>query len=151
MRNNELELTHYVPPDFLAGRCDKTVYYKWLKVKANTLLKRDRKRGKPYALTVDQSVYMEKIHAAVIKCGERDPYTGDYLEWEKIGTWDTSVHHPDGYKRTFALMPTVDHIDPGALEFEICSWISNDCKSDLLPEELVAFCEKVTKYRKKAT
>lgn len=143
------ELTRYVPPDFLAGRCDKAVYYKWLKVKANTLLKRDRKRGKPYALAVNQSVYMNKIHEAVIQCGAYDPYTGDYLAWEQIGTWDTSAPHPDGYKRAFALMPTVDHIDPNALEFEICSWMSNDCKSDLLPDELIEFCTKVTKYRGK--
>jgi hypothetical protein len=44
-------------------------------------------------------------------------------------------------------MPTVDHIDPDILDFEICSWRSNGCKSDLDPAEFVAFCRRVAAYR----
>ena len=81
-----------------------------------------------------------------------DPYTGDELRWDLIGAWDTgSVHDDSGkYKKQFALMPTVDHIDPEAtiLELEICSWQSNDCKTDLNPAEFVAFCEKVVEHYK---
>jgi len=52
--------------------------------------------------------------------GEQDPYNGEKLQWELIGTWDSTHKQPDGYKKKFALLPTVDHIDPDMLEFEIC-------------------------------
>jgi hypothetical protein len=44
-------------------------------------------------------------------------------------------------------MPTVDHIDPDLLAFEICSLRTNGCKSDLDPLEFVAFCRRVAKYK----
>jgi hypothetical protein len=50
----------------------------------------------------------------------------------------------------YALMPTVDHIDPEAttLELEICSWQVNECKSDFGPSDFVAFCSKVVEHCK---
>jgi len=144
-----LELTKYPLPAFLEGRCTHAEYFKWLRGKGNNLLRRDKKRGKPYAANATQGVYKEKIHKAVIAGNGRDPYTGDMLAWELIGTWDTSHNQPDGYKKQFALMPTVDHIDPDVLEFEICSWQSNGCKSDFKPDEFVEFCKRVVEYRLK--
>ena len=44
-------------------------------------------------------------------------------------------------------MPTVDYITPDVLDFEICAWLTNDCKTDLSPDEFVEFCRKVVKYR----
>ena len=107
------------------------------------------RRGKPYARTATKAMYKEKIYEAVVNSGERDPYTGDLLSWEIIGTWDTSEHHPAEYKRRFALMPTVDHTNPDVLEFEICSWLVNECKSYLLPEEFVAVCKRVVSNSRK--
>jgi hypothetical protein len=40
-------------------------------------------------------------------------------------------------------MPTVDHVDP-VLEFQICSWRINECKSGLTPQEFTDLCKKVT-------
>jgi hypothetical protein len=137
----------YPLPSFLKGKCSHTVYIKWLNNKADTILKRDKRRGKPYAETATESEYKRKIHQAVLDGGERDPYTGEALAWELISKWDSKVKQPDGYKRTFALMPTVDHTNADRLEFEICSWQANDAKSDFTPEEFVAFCGKVTSYR----
>jgi hypothetical protein len=111
------------------------------------LLKRDKKRKKPYALNTTPSVYKAKIPEAVLNNGQIDPYTGETLTWELIGVWDTSHDQPDGYKRKFALLPTVDHITPDELEFEICSWEINDSKADLLPEEFINQCGKVVAYR----
>jgi hypothetical protein len=75
-------------------------------------------------------------------------YTGDLLAWELIGTWDTSTdYHDEEYKRTFALMPTVDHTNPDVLEFEICLWLANECKSHLRPDEFIQFCQKVVNHR----
>ena len=142
-----LDYPVYKVPDFLKGRCAPAVYEKWLENKADTLLKRDRKRRKPYAAAATKSIYKQKIHAAVCAGGERDPFTGDKLAWELISKWDTSHEQEPGYKKQFALMPTVDHIDPDLLEFEICSWLTNDCKSDLDPAGFVALCRRIAHYR----
>jgi hypothetical protein len=143
------ELAAYPLPGFLAGRCSHTVYVKWLNNKADTLIKRDKKRGKPYAADVTASVYKNKIHEAVMNGGERDPYTGEALVWEQISTWDTKQQQPDGYKRKFFLMPTVDHVTEEALQFEICSWQTNDAKSIMRPGEFVEYCGKVMEFRGK--
>jgi len=136
------ELLKYPLPGFLEGRCDPAVFAKWLDAKADTLETRDKKRGKPYAMTATKSGYKEKIYRAVLNSGACDPYTGDLLAWEMIGTWDTSTDHPEEYKRRFALMPTVDHTDPDVLEFEICSWLVNECKSYLKPDEFLGVCTR---------
>jgi hypothetical protein len=138
----------YTLPAFLEGRCTQAIYTKWLNNKAWILLKRDKKRRKPYAASATRRTYKQLIHQAIVEAGEYDPFTGDALAWELIGTWDTSHEQPEGYKKQFALMPTVDHIDSDLLEFEICSSQSNDCKSDLNPAEFVAYCKRVAQYRK---
>ena len=139
-------LAKYPLPSFLQGKCKPSLYYKWLKNKADTLLKRDKNRGKPYALTATIAVYKGKIHDAVTIAGERDPFTGETLAWELIDTWDTSHDQPDGYKRRFALMPTVDHVTADVLQFEICSLKINDAKCDLTPAEFVDLCRQVVTY-----
>jgi hypothetical protein len=140
------ELVKYPLPAFLKGRCAPSEFYKWINNKADTLLKRDRKHGKPYARTATKATYKGKIYDAVIRSGERDPYTDDVLSWEMIGTWDTSTRHSENYKRQFALMPTVDHANPDVLEFEICSWLVNGCKSYLRPEEFTGLCQRVVNH-----
>lgn len=141
------ELPKYPLPAFLEGRCSPQVFYKWLSIKGETLLLRDQKRKKPFSLNATKSQYKQEIYRAVLKSGERDPYTGDALAWELIGTWDTSEPHPEDYKKRFALMPTIDHINPDAHEFEICSWLVNECKSYLNPEEFYQLCRKVVANR----
>jgi len=104
-------------------------------------------RKRPYAAAATKPVYKGKIHAAITAAGERDPYTGEPLAWELISKWDSSHEQPDGYKRKFALLPTVDHITPDVLEFGICSWEINDAKCDLAPAEFVELCKKVVQFR----
>jgi hypothetical protein len=41
--------TRYPMSAFLEGRCAPKTYSKWLRVKADCLLRRDKKRGKPPA------------------------------------------------------------------------------------------------------
>jgi hypothetical protein len=144
------ELANYPLPDFLKGRCTHRVYIKWLNNKADTLLKRDKRRGKTYARAASESDYKKEIHKAVINGGESDPYTGEPLTWELISTWDSTKKHSEGYKAKFAFMPTVDHITVNALHFEICSWQTNEAKSDVSPEKFIKFCEKVATFRGKA-
>jgi hypothetical protein len=142
-----LELSKYPLPAFLEGKFTHLEYFKWLRNKADTLLKRDRKRRKPYAASATKSSYRQEVHKAIINGGERDPYTGESLEWELISKWDTSHEQPEGYKKRFALMPTVDHVNADELKFEICSFRINEAKADLKPEEFIELCKKVAGYR----
>jgi hypothetical protein len=150
MTISSAELIAYPLPKYLMGRCTPSMYIKWLNNKADTLLKRDKKREKPYAAAATVRQYKGKIHRAVMQSNGCDPYTGDALAWELIGTWDTSSRQPDGYKKKFGIMPTVDHVDPAALEFEICSWLTNDAKSDLNPDDFIKLCKRVVTFRKKS-
>lgn len=140
------DLVKYPLPAFLAGRCDPVEFHKWINNKADTLRKRDMKHGKPYALNSTKAQYKEKVYSAICNSGDLDPYTGDLLAWELIGTWDTSTRHTEAYKRKFALMPTIDHSDPDVLDFEICSWLINECKTYLTPAEFIALCQKVVTH-----
>ena len=138
----------YHLPAFLQGRISEPAYDKWLNAKANTLRQRDLKTKRVFAEANSKAMYKEKIHAAVIANGQYDRYTGDALQWELISTWDpkkTKVLQAS-YRDKFLLMPTVDHVDPEGetLEFEIVSWLANDCKSGLNPTQFVDLCKKIT-------
>jgi len=118
----------YALPTFLENRCPHEVYVRWLDRKAKAHIKRDRKRGNASDM---RESYMLAIHEAVRASGGLDEYTGEAGRRE--------------YKRSFALLPTVDHVGDGlaAPDFKICSWRSNDCKNDLSHEELLDFCRAV--------
>jgi hypothetical protein len=134
-------------PDFLKGKCSELDYQKWLDLKAKELLKRDKRRNKPYAFNNSRSNYKDYIHNAVLEAGFYDPYTGDEMRWDLIGTWDSKLAHSgrDKYMKLFAFMPTVDHKYPDSdtITFEIITWRTNDCKNNLDPTEFYAFCSKV--------
>jgi hypothetical protein len=74
MENQPSPANRYPLPAFLEGRLTPEEYSKWLSGKSNDLVKRDKKRGKPYAANATDSLYKEQIHKAVIENGERDPY-----------------------------------------------------------------------------
>lgn len=141
----------YPLPSFLQGTCTIETYEKWLDKRANEVYKRDLNRRKPFALTGSVSFYKESIHAAVVKGGVIDPYTGETLRWDLIGTWYTLTDNDPAtaFNKDFFLLPTVDHKDADAetLDLEICSWLVNTCKNLLNPADFVAFCKKVAAYR----
>ncbi len=72
---------------------------------------------------------------AVERSGGIDAYTGEQLDWSQLGTYTNEQSRLGGraYKRARALQPTVDHIDDGLGDprFNLCSWRTNDSKSDL--------------------
>ena len=145
----------YFLPDFLVGRIPLVDYRKWLFGRGEQLFLKDRKRQKPCAIGRNSAFYSALIHAAVNRSGQTDPFTGQPLAWELVGTWDSSssaVHDPAVMKK-FALLPSVDHIDPSAdtLQFEICSFEINKCKSSLNPAEFVAQCRRIVEFRGKRT
>lgn len=133
----------YDLPDFLhASAISRQTYARWLTRKASSLVRRDRKR---WGTAVSQSDYKRRIHAAVKASEGRDFYTEEDLDWELISQYDNkeSQQRRVDYKKEFARLPTVDHVDPGSkeAEFKICSWRTNDCKNDLTVKELREFCE----------
>jgi hypothetical protein len=137
----------YFLPDFLIAICTEAAYLKWLDSHAENLYRRDLKQGRPYAMNGSKVFYKRAIHAAALACGLYDPFTGERMKWESIGTWDPIKikYQPDGFKK-FYLLPTVDHIDPYAndLQFEICTWRINSCKVGLTPDEFGDVCRRVT-------
>ena len=133
----------YELPQFLEDTAvTRQVYVRWLHRKAQALARRDRKRWKQ---TVRTSAYKEAIHRAVLRSDGRDFYTHELLDWSLLSEYDNQESQREGskYKRRFALLPTVDHVDPESTEahFRICGWRTNDCKNDLTVAELRAFCE----------
>jgi hypothetical protein len=140
----------YIPPPFLQGLCTPATYRKWIDEKAEALFVRDRKLQRAYALNSSKAVYKNTIHRAVLSNGACDPYIGAVMDWRLICTWNDSKAKQDNqnFKKTFSLLPTVDHTDPNAsdLDFEICSWLVNDCKSCLNAQEFLDLCARVARF-----
>ena len=117
---------------------------RWLHRKAQAHAVRDRRRWKR---RVKISEYKQAIHAAVLRSQGRDHWTREPLDWSLLSKYDNAESRALGlaYKRRFALLPTVDHVDPEreTAEFEICGWRTNDCKNDLTLRELRRFCRKI--------
>lgn len=135
----------YDLPPFLTGTAvTQEVYERWLRRKAQAHVKRDRKRGNDAAIGED---YRDAIHAAVQECHGRDSYTGEMLDWGLISQYDNDESKESGrhYKKGFAMLPTVDHVDDGKgpARFKICGWRTNDAKNDLDLTEFIAVCRSV--------
>lgn len=124
--------------------CTLDEYRKWIRRRAMAHVQRDRKRRNTVASV---SSYKAAIHAAVLESNGNDAYTGEPLNWDLISKYtnDESKEGGRSYKKGFALLPTVDHVDDGLGEpnFVICSWRVNDAKNDLSFDEFVDVCRKV--------
>ncbi len=138
----------YFLPDFLKGLCQEAVYLKWLDKRAEQLYVRDRDQGRPYGLCGSKGSYKRAIHATVNASGLCDPYTGQTMKWELIGTWEAHCGTLNRAYKDYYLLPTIDHANPYAndLELEICSWRINCCKGGLTPDEFVSLCSAVTTH-----
>jgi len=123
------------------------VYERWLARKAAAHLKRDRKRGYE---NISGAAYRDAIHEAVVRSGGKDVYTGEELDWSLISTYnnDDSEFGKHGYKASFALLPTVDHIESSISKsgFCICSWRTNDAKHDLSHQAFINLCKMVLEH-----
>lgn len=90
------------------------------------------------------------IHQVVMESAGRDFYTGEALDWSLISTYENTRSKVDGrhYKASFALLPTVDHVNDGRgpADFKICAWRTNEAKNDLSLTDFVDLCEKVLQY-----
>jgi hypothetical protein len=137
----------YPLPDFLTSTLSQTQYERWLQRKAVAHVRRDRKRGNKSATNEE---YKVAIHQAVIASHGRDFYTGEAMDWALVSTYDNKLSGANGrvYKAQFALLPTVDHVDDGLgpADFKICTWRTNDAKSDLPLDEFIALCNRVVRH-----
>ena len=72
------------------------------------------------------------------------------MDWGLISKYDNDNSKTGGsrYKKRFARLPTVDHAGdaPGDMNFRICSWRTNDSKSDLTMPEFVELCRRVLRH-----
>lgn len=134
----------YRLPDFLKDIVSQETYDRWLHRKAVTHVRRDRKRGNEKATN---SEYKKAIHKAVEESKGKDTYTNENLDWSLLSQYDNdkSKKHGRYYKKKFALLPSVDHVEDGKSQanFKICSWRTNDSKNDLSYDEFVELCLKV--------
>ena len=132
----------YELPPFLEDTLTREVNVRWLHRKAQAHARRDRRRWKR---TIPASDCKEAIHHAVLRSDGRGMYKHQPLDWSLLGEYDNLESRREGskYKRRFALLPTVDHVDLESTEadFQICGWRTNDRKNDLTIAELRAFSE----------
>jgi hypothetical protein len=137
----------YSRPPFLPSEITHEQYRKWLDRKARAHLKRDQKRGN---ITATKTAYKTAIHEAVLASNGCDVYTGEMLDWTIISTYKNEISKAEKrhYKKLFALLPTVDHIDDGlgAANFCICSWRTNDAKNDLDLNGFLDLCKTVLEH-----
>jgi hypothetical protein len=141
----------YPLPSFLKSELTPYAYSRWVCKKAHTVRDGDCELKRPFAATLSTEDYGSVINEAVIAGRGIDPFTGDTIRFDLLGAYDpVKAHGNRDYIKKFALLPTVDHVDPAAdiLEFEMCSWKINMCKGNLNPREFVGICEKVIKYKK---
>ena len=89
--------TSYVPPGWV--KSDSDAYKRWLNRKANSLMKRDRKRGGTYRV----KEAMDAIHEAMHRSDGIDPYDGQALDPESLGIYDNALSQERGaaYRREF--------------------------------------------------
>lgn len=134
----------YQLPEFLVGTIEQQPYEKWLHRKAVAHVKRDRNRDNE---TATNEEYKIEIHRAVIDSNGLDHYTNEELDWTLLSKYNNEDSKKYGreYKKKFALLPSVDHVDDGKgpANFTICAWRTNDSKNDLTYQEFIELCERV--------
>ncbi|MBI2440272.1 MAG: hypothetical protein HYV35_02760 [Lentisphaerae bacterium] len=140
----------YPFPECLSGQCHPLEFEKWLERKTRAHLKRDRKRGNTAAT---RASYKITIYDAVVRSKGLDAYTGKFLRWDLISTYDNDQSKTRGreYKKEFGDLPTVDHVDngSGAPLLNICAWRVNDAKNDLTLSEFLQVCREVLEFNGK--
>ena len=139
-----MQMRKYQRPVFLENVIEQETYERWLHRKAVAHVRRDRSRGNE---TATNEEYKIEIHRAVTECDGRDFYTNERLDWSLLSKYnnEASKKHGRTYKKKFALLPSVDHIDDGrgTANFNICAWRTNDAKNDLSYDEFVELCRRV--------
>lgn len=143
-----MERAHQLPQQIL-DVVDEAKVLQWIKKKATAHKRRDIKRG-CFPAGAD---YVEMMLAAVKASGGFDHYSGEWLHWHLISTYDNDLSSMDGrrYKKAHDLLPTIDHVfvEDRMDRFVVCGWRTNDAKGDMTHEELLAFCRMVLEHQRR--
>jgi len=131
VKNDEL-------PPFLVGIVEKSEYKRWLDKRVRAHVRAHYKRFKG-TKDPNRKKCREDIHKAVKDSLGKDDYTKEQLKW-------TLLNEPGRQP----LKPTVDHNwEKGTCKFKICSFKTNDAKSDLSYGDFVELCRKIIKVADK--
>ena len=150
-------MSNYQAPNYVLNEVkptrDKTsqeVYKRWLNRRASSHFNRDKK-GYNGKYTIEE--YRVAIHEAVRKSEGKDKYTGKFLKWELISTFNNKKAKRKGWKymKKFSDLPTVDHVNRGEnkLNFNICSWRVNDSKSNMTLKVYIHLAVQIIAFNKK--
>lgn len=138
----------YPLPEALKGKVEPAAYRHWIKSKAAAHVKRDSKR---WNRKLSTSAYRKAIHLAASEHDGRDPYTGEWLRWDLLRTYDNEQSKAGRtiYKRTFRYLPTIDHVDNDACDapkFRVISWEVNDAKNDMTHDSFIELCRRIAGF-----
>jgi hypothetical protein len=126
---------------------DEDAFLKWLDRKAKAHVGRDQKRGSQSATVPG---YKQAILDAIEESQGGDYYTGEKLDWSRIGLWRNAeaAERRGDYRREFWMLPSVDHdfADSAKPVFHICSWRMNDSKNDQSIAEFLQLAARVQKH-----
>ena len=109
---------------------------------AVSLSKRDQKRGS----TGKVQQYRLTIHQEVMAPEGREHWTGEWLDWDLINTYDNgeAAASKGEHKRQYAMLPTIHHrYNQLVQDFVICAWCTNDAKHVITPIGVLEFCKAV--------
>lgn len=138
----------YPVPEALIGKVEPAAYRRWIKVKAAAHVKRDSKR---WNRKLSSATYRKAIHLAACEHDGRNPYTSESLQWELLRTYDSIQSKAGGtkYKRTFRLLPSIDHVDNDACDsprFRVLSWEVNAAKNDMTHDSFIELCRRIAGF-----
>lgn len=149
---NDSQRKWHLPECLHTYQLDQGAFLKWLDRKAKAHVRRDKQRGFNSAAV---PAYKQAILDAIERANGFDYYTGDKLDWHRIGLWRNAeaAEGRGDYRKAFWNLPSVDHdfTDPQRPVFHICSWRMNDSKNDQSVEEFLALAEQVRRHRGSAS
>jgi hypothetical protein len=146
-------VNEYLCPDWLKLRkVTDGEYASWLDRQANSILKREARKGKrsfPARAELKQA-----LHSAAKKSNGSDPYSGAKFCVKHLrGGWCDEQKHLKGNRHHLTLrrnQPSFDHVKGlGQKQFELCTRETNFAKSFMSPKQFLDLCRRVVRFQKK--
>ena len=117
---------------------DRT-YAAWLKRRAVSLRRHDKKLGKHVHPT---SYYRNALDTAVRRSGGVDEYSGEPIDWS-LAFDNRNATSGARARRSFGAAPSIDHINGAGLRLAICRDDTNTAKGCMTVARFYELCDKV--------
>lgn len=125
-------------------------YRAWLSEQGKNIWKREGrldKRGFP-----DKASLVAALHAAVLRSGGKDAYTGMPIDWRFLrNDWVDANKGNANNRHLMTLrrgMPVFDHVRGlGGNKYALCRRITNHAKSFMSPAQFVQLCREVVRHQ----